>query len=66
MHRYFCLSLVIFYIVNPRNTLGSGTKPPSFSISDSREHLLVVDIGVSRRSEKEMMQYKDLLRKLTT
>ena len=59
MHRYFSLSLVIFYIVNPRNTLVSGTKPPSFSISDSREHLLVVDIGVSGRSGKEMMQETD-------
>ena len=64
MHRFLYLPLVFLFSSHPQNSLGSGTKPPSVSVSDSREHIIDLDICVSGHSEVVMIHYTSLLRKL--
>ena len=63
----FCfhwLQLFVFCIFHLKNSSGSGAKPPSFSVSDSRENVIDDPIGGTSDSEGKMIQYNSLLRKL--
>ena len=64
MNNFCWLQLIFFCIFHLRNSSGCGAKPPSFSVSDSRENFIDVPVGGSSHSEEKMILYNSLLRKL--